>query len=66
SAHVLITFKNPMSITPYAPSWFKPEQGCTWVNSQWPSTIRVKSALRWLKRRDRLKILVWGGTGMVL
>lgn len=34
SAHFLITFKNPMSITPYASSWFKPRQGCTWVNSQ--------------------------------
>ncbi len=25
---------NPMSITPYAPSCFKPGKGCTWVNSQ--------------------------------
>ena len=32
-AHVLITFKNPVSITPYAPGWFKPGQGCAWVNS---------------------------------
>ena len=28
------TLQNPLSITPYALSWFKPGQGCTWVNSQ--------------------------------
>jgi hypothetical protein len=33
SAHFLITLKNPVSITPIAPNWFKPGQGCTRVNS---------------------------------
>ncbi|MBZ0127845.1 MAG: hypothetical protein K8F59_01890, partial [Rhodobacteraceae bacterium] len=52
---VLITFKNPMSITPYAPSWFKPGQGCTWVSSQWQFwplpgqfSVAINTSVKWL------------------
>lgn len=54
SAHIPITLKNLISITPCAASWFKLGKGCTWVKSQWQSTDFSLPAERVVLSLDRI------------